>query len=387
MTLSWFRWAGLCLPAVLLFASAAPADETKPQKLRVYVGTYTQGSNSKGIYLFELDLASGALKPQGLAGEAVNPSFLAIHPSRKYLYAVGEVSDFAGKKTGGVSAFTIDPKTGKLSLLNQQSSRGTGPCHLVVDRDGKNALVANYGGGSVAALPIQDDGRLAEASSYIQHEGKSVNPSRQEAPHAHSINLDAMNRFAFAADLGLDKVLVYRFDGSKGLLSPHEPPAASVAPGAGPRHFAFHPGGRHAYVINELANTVTAFSYDPDRGILKELQTISTLPKDFTGTSHTAEVVVHPSGRFVYGSNRGHDSIAIFAIDNEGKLTAVAHQGKGIRVPRNFAVDPTGAYLLVGNQDGNTIAVFKIDVRTGELAPAGEPVECPRPVCLRMIPM
>ncbi len=351
----------------------------------VYVGTYT-GTKSKGIYVFEMDLSSGAVTPARLAGEAVNPSFVAIHPNQRFLYAVGEVSDFAGKKTGGVSAFAIDSSTGNLTLLNQQSSGGTGPCHLVVDKAGKNVLVANYSGGSVAVLPIQADGKLSEASCFIQHTGKSVNPRRQEAPHAHSINLDAANNFAFVADLGLDKVLVYRFDAAKGTLTPNAPPAASVAPGAGPRHFAFHPSGRYAYVINEMGNTVTAFSYDAAKGVLSEIQTLSTLPQGYTEVSHTAEVQVHPSGKFLYGSNRGHDSIAVYSIDqNTGRLILVGIPSTQGKTPRNFGIDPTGTFLLAANQDSDSIVVFRIDPQTGELKPTGQVVEVPKPVCVKFV--
>jgi 6-phosphogluconolactonase len=364
---------------------APPRLEAKMDKLWVYVGTYT-GKNSKGIYRFELDLTTGQLTPRGLAGETANPSFLAIHPSHRFLYAVGEIDQFKGKKTGAVYAFAIEPKTGKLTLLNQQPSGGGGPCHVLVDREGKHVLVANYGGGSVSALPILADGRLGEATATVQHQGSSVNKQRQEGPHAHSINLDPANRFAFAADLGLDKVLIYRFDPVKGTLTANEPPAGMAAPGAGPRHFAFHPDGRHAYVINELQSTVTLFDYDPERGALKTGQTITTLPKDFAGKSWTAEVQVHPSGKFLYGSNRGHDSIAIFSIDGQtGELKAVGHQGKGIKTPRNFGIDPSGRLLIVANQDGNSLVVFCIDPQTGELAPAGDSVEAPTPVCVKMM--
>jgi 6-phosphogluconolactonase len=364
------------------------AKAAKIEKLMVYVGTYTSSGKSKGIYLFEMNLATGALTPKGLSAETVNPSFLAVHPSCRFLYSVGEISDFAGKKSGAVNAFAIDPRTGHLTLLNQQMSHGMGPCHLVVDSAGKHVLVANYGGGSVAALPIQADGKLGEATSTIQHTGKSVNAQRQESPHAHSVNLDAANKFAFAADLGLDKVLVYRFDAAKGTLTPNDPPAATVAPGAGPRHFAFHPSGRFAYVINEIDLTVTAFSYDAGKGVLKEMQAISTLPAGVERQGSTAEIVAHPSGKFLYGSNRGHDSIAIFSIDEKtGKLTAVGHQSTLGKTPRNFNVDPTGTYLLAANQGSDNIVVFRIDPKTGGLTPTGQVAEVPAPVCIKMIPV
>lgn len=358
----------------------------KLEKMMVYVGTYTQGGKSKGIYLLEMDPETGKLTPKGAVAEVANPSFLAIHPNRRYLYAVGEISDFAGKKSGAVNAFSIDSGTGVLTLLNQQPSVGAGPCHLIVDRSGKNVLVANYGGGSVAALPLAADGRLGEASAFIQHEGKSVNPRRQEGPHAHSINVDRANRFAFAADLGLDKVLIYRLDSSKGTLSPNDPPAGVVPPGSGPRHFAFHPNGRYAYVINEISSTVTGFAFDSKSGALNPLQTLSTLPAEYRGGGGTAEVQVHPSGKFLYGSNRGHDSIAIFAINaGTGMLSPAGHQLTGGKTPRNFGIDPTGAFLLAANQNSDTIVVFRIDAQTGALSPAGHQVEVPSPVCVKFL--
>jgi 6-phosphogluconolactonase len=341
---------------------------------------------SKGIYRLELDLGSGRLSAPVLAGEAVNPSFVAIHPNRHFLYAVNEASDFKATGRGAVAAFAIDPQTGKLTLLNQQSSGGPGPCHLVTDRQGKHVLAANYGGGSVCVLPIQADGRLGPATAFVQHHGSSINKKRQEAPHAHSINLDAANRFAIVADLGIDKVLVYRYDAPKGTLTPNDPPAATVAPGAGPRHFALHPDGKHAYVINEMACTVTAFDYDADKGTLQEIQTITTLPGKIQESYSTAEVQVHPSGKFLYGSNRGQNTIAIFRIDPKtGKLTPAGHQGQQIKTPRNFGIDPTGAYLLAANQDADTIVVFRIDGQTGALTPTGNVVEVAKPVCVRFL--
>jgi 6-phosphogluconolactonase len=303
-----------------------------------------------------------------------------------FIYAIGEVGTFAGGKGGAVSAFSIDAATGKLTLLNQKSSRGPGPCHVTVDRLGKNALVANYGGGSVACLPIGEDGRLGDATAFIQHKGSSVNPQRQREPHAHSINLDAANRFAFVADLGLDKVLVYRFDPSAGTLEPNDPPAAVIASGSGPRHFAFHPSGRFAYVINELNSTVTAFAYDAERGTLQTLQTVTTLPEGFDGKSFPAEVQVHPSGKFLYGSNRGHDSIACFAIDAAtGRLTPIGHEPTQGKNPRNFGIDPTGAYLLAANQDGDNVVAFRIDPATGKLSPTGQSIRVPMPVCVKFM--
>ncbi|MBI3836988.1 MAG: lactonase family protein [Planctomycetia bacterium] len=353
----------------------------------VYVGTYT-GEKSQGIYAYRLDLASGKCKPLGLVAEVKSPSFLAVHPNRRFLYSINEINDFDGKPTGGVSAFAIDSTTGMLKFLNHQSSKGAGPCHLVVDKSGQTVLVANYGGGSVAALPIAADGSLSPAVSAIQHKGSSVNPARQKEPHAHSINVDPGNRFAVAADLGLDKLLVYRFDSITSKLSANDPPWAVVKPGSGPRHFAFHPSGKFGYVINEILCTVTAFSYDGQRGQLIERQTIATLP---TGVQlkpeySTAEVQVHPSGKFVYGSNRGHDSITVFAVDDsDGTLRYVENKSTQGKTPRGFGIDPSGQLLLAGNQDSHTVVVFRIDPQTGRLTPTGQTLEVGSPVCVKFV--
>jgi 6-phosphogluconolactonase len=372
-----------CSIFVSLTAAADPA-QTGPSPVRIYVGTYTSGA-SQGIYVGQLDLSTGGLRLDGVAAETKNPSFLAIRADRRFLYAVGEIGDFAGKRTGAVSAFRIEPATGRLELLNQQSSGGAGPCHVIVDHSGRNALVANYGGGSVSVLPIREDGSLGPATAFIQHQGSSVNPRRQQGPHAHSINLDAANRFAFVADLGLDKILIYRFDAAAGTLAANEPAWAAVAPGAGPRHFAFHPSGKFAYVINELHSTLTAFRYDAVRGALEEVQTVPTLPEPVEGNS-TAEVQVHPSGKFVYGSNRGHDSIAVFAVDADtGRLTLVEHEATQGKMPRNFGVDPTGRFLLACNQGSDTIVSFRIDPETGALAPSGHQLDVPAPVCVKFV--
>ncbi len=381
-----FTTLGLLSVMFLAAAGLPAADSPKGDTLRVYIGTYT-GGKSKGIYLLEMDATSGALTSKGVVGEVKSPSFVAIHPNHKFLYSVNEMDTLDGKKTGGVTAFAIDPKTGGLTQLNQQASGGAGPCYIVVDRVGKNVLVANYSGGSVAVLPVQEDGKLKEASSIIQHKGSGADPKRQKQPHAHSINLDAANRFAYAADLGLDKVFIYPFDPAKGTLTPDKVAPGITAPGSGPRHFAFHPSGKFAYVINEMAMTVTAFAHDIEQGTLKEIQTITTLPKGAEGKDFsTAEVQVHPSGKFLYGSNRGHNSIAIFSIDeNTGKLTAVGHQAKQIKTPRNFGIDPSGRFLLVANQDGDSVVVFRIDPKTGELVPTETVVEVPKPVCVKFV--
>jgi 6-phosphogluconolactonase len=367
-------------------AAAQPNSPPAVERAWVFIGTYTSGK-SEGIYRSQLDLKSGELTPPELAAKVENPSFLAVHPGGHLLYAAGELNNFEGKPGGAVSAFSIDPKTGGLTLLNQQSSRGSGPCHLVVDPSGKNVLVANYGGGSVAVLPIGGDGRLQPASSFIQHEGKGTDPRRQEGPHAHSINVDQNGKHAVVADLGLDKLLVYHFNAETGELSPNDPPSTPVAAGAGPRHFAFHPSGRFAYVINEMHSTVTAFDYDAKQGRLIRLQTLSTLPKEHQGNS-TAEIQVHPSGKFLYGSNRGHNTLAIFAVDvNTGRLTAMGHQPTGGRTPRNFGIDPSGAFVLAANQGSDSVVVFQVDQETGRLTPTGHSIDVPNPVCVKFLAM
>jgi 6-phosphogluconolactonase len=360
-------------------------DEPKNEKLSVYIGTHTAGGKSKGIYRSDLNLADGRLSEPRLAAEAVNPTFLALHPSGRFLYAVSEVADSDGKKSGGVAAFSLDSATGELTALNKQPSGGAGPCHVNVDRPGRHVLVANYGSGSAAAIEILPGGKLGKQTAHVQHHGAGTDPRRQEAPHAHSINLDPANRYAMVCDLGIDLVAVYHYDPAKGTLEANDPPGAKVAPGSGPRHFAFHPNGRHAYVINEMASTVTAFDYDAAAGKLTELQTLSTLPANFQGSNTAADVHVHPSGKFLYGSNRGHDSIAMFQIDPTGRLAPVGHQQSNIKTPRNFGIDPSGRYLVVANQDGDSLVVFGIDGDQGGLQPTGSMISVPRPMCVKFL--
>ena len=352
----------------------------------VFIGTYT-GDGSKGIHVCRFNLATGELEAPRLVAETKSPTFLAIPPSQRFLYAVSEVGDFEGKPTGGVSAYAIEPATGALTLLNQQESRGRGPCHVSVEPSGKYVLVANYGGGTVAMLPVQEDGRLGEATCAIQHEGSSANPQRQEGPHAHSITPDPGDRFAYACDLGLDKVMIYKLDLAQGRLVPNEPPFAQAKPGAGARHFDFHPNGKYAYLLNELNATLTEFAYDAATGALTELQTVPTLPEDFHAFNLCADVHIHPNGRFVYASNRGHNSLVVYAIDEPtGKLTFVERVSSGGEIPRNFAIAPTGKFLLAANQDTGNIVVFRIDEETGKLIPTGNEVNVSQPVCLKMIP-
>ncbi len=354
--------------------------------MRVYVGTYTNDkSKSEGIYQFTFDPNAGTLSDQTVAAKTTNPSFLAVTPSRKFLYAVNEVGQSNGQKTGTVSAFAIDPKAGTLSLLNTEPSGGADPCYVAVAPTGNIVLVANYTGGSISTLPFGSDGKLGDPTS-IQHQGSGFDRSRQSSPHAHSIDLTPNGQYAVVADLGLDKLMVYHFDAAQGTLKPNIPPSERLGPGAGPRHLAFHPDGRHAYVINEMASTITLFDFDSSRGTFSALETVHTRPDPKKPNNATAEIVVHPSGQFVYGSNRGDNTIAIFSVaPASGRLTPVGYQPTGGKTPRNFAIDPTGQFLLAGNQDSNTITIFRVDMQTGRLNVVGSPVPCPAPVCIRFV--
>jgi 6-phosphogluconolactonase len=379
---------------LVLILSSLPARAADiPQGATIaYVGTYTS-AQSKGIYAFTLqtpdqaDSQTIALTPLGLAAQVTSPSFLAVDLKRRFLFAVNEVDKTAGQPGGGVSSFSIDPKSGLLTLINQQSSMGKGPCHLVLDNAGKNVIVANYGSGSVAVYPVAADGRLSEATSFVQHQGNSVNKNRQEGPHAHCVALDAANQFAFVCDLGLDKVMIYRFDAQAGKITPNNPAFATVKPGSGPRHMTFGRDGKFAYVNNEMSSTVTVFSYDDKAGALTELQTLSTLPPDFKGNTSTAEIAVHPSGKFLYVSNRGHDSIAIYSIDQtKGTLTFVEAHPTGGKTPRHFAITPSGKHLLIENQGSGNIILCSIDPDSGRLKNVGAPAQVPSPVCTVFVP-
>ena len=389
MKLLWpfrFIWAVLVWALVYTPGMCAEAARSTDSML-VFIGTYT-GAKSKGIYVSRFDPATGQLTAPELAAETQSPSFLALHPGGRFLYAVGEATNLGGNRGGAVSAFSLDAKTGRLAPLNHQSSGGAGPCHLAVDQTGKCLLTANYGSGSIAALPIGGDGRLGEPGSVIQHHGSSVNPQRQAGPHAHFITPDPGNRFALTCDLGLDQVLVYRLDPAKAALVANDPPFAAVKPGSGPRHLVFHRSGRFVFLINEMGSTITTFAYDSEKGVLKEVQTISTLPEGFAGKTSCAEVQVHPSGNFVYGSNRGHDSIAIFSVDRaSGKLTSLGHQSTQGKTPRHFALDPSGRWLLAENQESGSVVVFRVDPKTGGLSATGQSVSVGSPVCAVFLPV
>ncbi|MEO8053494.1 MAG: lactonase family protein [Acidobacteriota bacterium] len=366
------------LYTALLLASAASAAE-----VTVFVGTYTN-AQSKGIYSMQFDEASGKLSAPTLAVESPSPSFLTISSNGRYLYAANEHgTDPNPNAPGQISAFTVEGN--HLKLINSVSSRGAGPCHVAIDRTGHWLFAANYGSGSVSAFPIQANGALGEASSFFQHTLTSVSP-RQQGPHAHMVVLSPDNRFLLVADLGGDRVFVYRFDERSGKLTLNDPPAGILPPGSGPRHIAFSKDGRLLYVLSELQDTVTTFRWDASKGALESAGSLSALPDGYAGAKSGAEIVLHPSGKFLYTSNRGHDSIAMFSIGADGKLTAQGHQPTGGKTPRNFNIDPTGKFLLAANQDSSTIAVFRIDEKTGRLTPAGDPVAVPTPVAILFMP-
>lgn len=350
-----------------------------------FIGTYT-GEKSKGIYVSRFNDEAGALDAPQLAAESVSPSFLAARPDGRALYAVNEVGEFAGQPGGAVSAFSLDAKTGRLAALNQVSSGGGGPCHLTVDRAGKHVLVANYGGGSVAVIALEPDGRLGRRTAFVQHTGSSVNESRQKAPHAHGIYLDAVERHVLVPDLGLDRVVIYRFDAATGGLAPSPAGDARLAPGSGPRHLAFSADGRHFFVLNELLSTVTAFAYDAATGRATEGVTVRTLPADFQGPNSTAEIVAHPGGRLVYGSNRGHDSIVVLGW-GEGRLSPIQHQKLGVKTPRNFALSPSSRWLLAGGQNSDRVEVHAVDATRGTLTGTSRGIEVGRPVCVVFVPV
>ena len=366
----------------LLGAFASRTHAWSNQAHRLYVGTYTTSRKSDGIYLYSMDPITGALTRVN-SFKSVNPSFLTIDRSRRFLYAVNEVGEYAGKPGGGVSAFAIERGTGNLRLLNEQATQGADPCHLTLDRRGKTLLVANYTGGSITTLPVRSDGTLGMANDVKQHEGSSIK-EQQKGPHAHCIILDAAERYALAADLGIDKVMIYRFDPATGKLTPATQPSAELQQGAGPRHLTLHPTGKYLYVINELDSTMTAFKYS--NGTLALIETVSTLPSDFSGVSYCADVHVSPSGKFLYGSNRGHNSIVVFEIDQRtGKLKQLEHVSTEGKWPRNFTIDPTGRFLLVANQHTDNVVTFSIDQRTGRLTSTGHITEIPVPVCLKFV--
>jgi len=370
------RPISLVLLLVIAALSANAAD------MYVYFGTQRSGPGI-GFSLAHFDTDTGALTKPEFIMEAVQPAYFVIHPDGKHLYACK-----SGRTNDLVSAYEINPKTGKLTLLNQKTTGSAGPNYITLDQTARYALVANYYGGSVAVLPIKPDYSLGDRTGFAQHTGRSVNPERQTKPFAHSIVMDPSNRFAVNADLGVDKLFVYRFNEKDGSITPNDPPFATVKPGSGPRHVKFHPNGKWVYVINEMGCTVTGFNWNAAKGSLTEFQTISTLPEGFTGTNTCAELQFHPNGKFLYGSNRGHDSLAVFAIDQAtGKLTLVERVSSQGKWPRNFTFDPTGKWILCSNHNSDNAVVFRVDGTTGKLTQVGQPVEVPYPFCERFLPV
>lgn len=384
----FMKAAGVATLGVALTSSEAhalPSNTARPaRELLMYVGTYTSGK-SEGIYLYRFSLADGSLSRVGVTSGVSNPSYLTLDRARRFLYSVEETEEFEGEKSGAVSAFKVDPKDGSLRFINRTASKGGAPCYVTADDAGRFVLVANYVGGNVAVLPVSKGGGLGKAIDVEQDSGSGPNRERQEGPHAHCIVLDASDSHAYACDLGTDKVMIYNLDAGRGRLVPNKQPFVSLKPGAGPRHLTFDRAGRHVYVLNELDSTVTAFARTRTSGALRELKTHPMLPADFKGENTGADIHLTPDGRFLYCSNRGHDSIAAFRVDSStGELMPAGHTPTGGKTPRNFAVDPTGQFLLVANQRSDSVVTFRIDASTGGLTPTGHTAEIPSPVCLKL---
>ena len=384
----------LLLPMLLIFGDAFAKENGAGNGDRVdtqfsYVGTYTeQGHKGKGIYCFDFHPESTErikLKLLGTTTGIKNPSYLTIHPNGKFLYAVSELASDDGMNGGMVWAYKIDTKSGELKALNCQPSEGGGPCYAAVDRTGSCLLVANYTSGSIAALPILEDGSLGTAKSKVQHEGSSVDPERQKGPHAHSVNISPDNNYAIAADLGLDKLLIYKLDPKTASLVKNEPAFSETPPGGGPRHLSFSRDGKFAYISNEMKSSVSVCAFDASKGSLSVIQTVSTLNEKVEGNS-TAEILMHPDGKFLYCSNRGHDSLAIFKVEQDtGKLTLLGHAPTLGHTPRNFGIDSSGNYIIVCNQNSSNLVVFKIDRESGLLKVLGDPLPLPSPVCIKFL--
>lgn len=366
----------------LFFSMIAAPVELHGAADIVYVGTYTE-RDSKGVYAFKFDADTGELKPIALAAEARNPSFMAIDAAGRHIYLVNEIDEFQGKADGSITAFAIDPSTHKLKELNAVASGGTGPAYISLDKTGQSALVANYGGGSIASIRVMPDGRLGESISIIQLRDQA----KARIPHPHSIVASPDDRYAIVPDLGLDQIAVYEFVAATGKLAAANPPGTPAEAQAGPRHFKFHPSGRFGYVSNELSSSITVYSYYAIRGVLTPIQTISIKPERYEGDNTAAEVAVHPSGKYVYASNRGHDSIAVFSVDRKtGKLAFVEHVSTGGKQPRHFAIDPTGKWLLVANQQSDNIRAFRIDQKSGRLKDTGKSAAVSMPVFVLFAP-
>ena len=378
-----FLSAALFSCGIAFGAELTPSILPPKHATLVYVGTFTDTpASSKGIYLFWLRTQDGkasqktTLVPLGLAAETPSPAYLALDKKRHLLYCANEIN------AGTVSAFAIDPVTAKLTFLNQQSSMGSRPAHLAVDQTGRNILVANYNNGTIAVLPVATDGRLGKATCVVQDTGTSINPVRQTGPHAHCVTLSPDNRFSFVCDLGIDKVMIFKFDAKYGKLIPNDPPFAAIKPGSGPRHLVFRSDGKFAYLVSEMASTITTFAYDAKNGSLKEQQTISCLPRSFKGLNIAAEIGIVPSGKFLFTSNRGDDTVAEFAIDSKkGTLSSLGEHSTNGKTPRYIGITPSGNQLLMCNQDSDSVLLYGIDTATGEVSPSDATAHVPSPVC------
>lgn len=373
----------ICQNLILLFTGMLLASSSlsaaEPGSTLVFIGTYT-GEKSEGIYVCRLDPKTGSMSAPELAAEMINPSWVTIHPSGKFLYAVGESGPYKGG--GAVTGFSIG-QGGKLTALNTQEPNGSGPCHLAIDQTGKTILVSNYGSGSVSSLQIAADGKLSPSAWVDQH----PTLGEKQKPHAHHCGFDPSNRFALSCDAGLDRIYSYRFDAATGALAANDPPFAATTAETHPRHLTFSPDGKFCYNIDEKAMSVTAFSFDAKLGVLQQIQAISTLPNDFSGKAgSTAELIMHPSGKFLYGSNRGPDNIAGYSVDPQtGKLTLVGHTSTGGKTARSFGIDPSGRWMIVGNQNSDSVIGFEIDQSTGALTPNGTKFELGAPVCFQFL--
>ena len=369
---------------VYMLLGCTEMETTPSETIRFFVGTGTSEVEA-GLYTMKMDMQTGVLSKEHQFGDVVAPNFLVLSPDGQFLYSVNRTESWDDQ--GAVSAFAVNSETGALTFLNEVPSAGQGPCYINIDPTGRFIVVANYSSGTVALYPIREDGTLEEATSIMQHEGSGPDESRQEGPHAHYIHFSQDGQYVLSADLGIDKVMIYALDKEEQALVPHSTPFAAVEAGSGPRHLAFHPNQRNVYLMNELSGTVTAFNASLNEGGLETLQTLSSLPEGFSGANKSADIHVHPSGNFLYASNRGDsDSIAIFRIDDAGLLSYQGEQSEGIIWPRNFAIDPSGTFMLVANRHDDSITVFRVNQDTGALDPTGHRIEVPEPVCIRFLP-
>ncbi len=372
------------LPRLKTEASNRGIDGKKDDQVYMFVGSYA-AAEDPGLYVYSYDAGNLEFEEMQRVSGLANPSFFAFHPSGKFLYVVNEIADFKGKEEGAVAAFRFHRQSGKLEFLNKTSSMGGTPCQITVFPDGRHVLVANYSGGSLAALPVARDGSLKPAEEVVQHQGSGPNKRRQEKAHAHSVYTLSGGSYIFSADLGIDKVMIYQPEKGR-LLAPNTAsPFAKLKPGAGPRHMAFHPENRSVYVINELNSTITRLEFYKESGKVTVLESLSTLPPGWEGENYCADIHIHPSGKFLYASNRGHNSIAIFEIMRGGRLNPKGHEGVRGKWPRNFSIDPRGNRLIVANQQSDNIVVFDIDPETGELHFTGKELQVRRPVCIKFL--